>query len=279
MADLLALSTTPPTTCPRGRSGESCGTSPGGRRSTGGRHPAIAAHTTNTERNMSMKDRSFLGGCERAQAPRRPDAASLDLQPLGRPRLAAIRGAIAGPGEAVRPDVVVADPPDRRVRAHHELLLDAHFRPDAMAGSDVLQSRAALGRDQLPLIEDAHRTPVAAAFPKLPAHGAELPIAEQVIEITLTGVVGRSDLLSGALAGGLGGERWYEGQHRNEQGVAHDDLTVETRRLVAFYRNRRSSTSDRMNPNAGQPPERTERSNQARACAVSPRTRYQLPTP
>src|SRR6266699_4123325 len=195
MADLLALSTTPPTTCPRGRSGESCGTSPGGRRSTGGRHPAIAAHTTNTERNMSMEDRSFLGGCERAQAPRRPDAASLDLQPLRCPRLAAIRGAIAGPGEAVRPDVVVADPPDRRVRAHHELLLDAHFRPDAMAGSDVLQSRAALGRDQLPLIEDAHRTPVAAAFPKLPAHGAELPIAEQVIEITLTGVVGRPDLL------------------------------------------------------------------------------------
>ncbi len=93
------------------------------------------------------------------------------------------------------------------------------------------------------------------------------------------GVVGRPDLLSGPLAGGLGGERWCEGQHRNEQGVAHDDLPVETGRLVAFYRNRRSSTSDRMNPNAGQPPERTERSNQARACAVSPRTRYQLPTP
>src|SRR6266568_795221 len=312
MPDLLALSTTPPTTCPRGRSGESCGTSPGGRRSTGGRHPAIAAHTTNTERNMSMEDRSFLGGCERAQAPRRPDAASLDLQPLRYPRLSAIRGAIAGPGEAVRPDVVVADPPDRRVRAHHaELLLDVHFRADAMAGSDVLQSRAALGRDQLPLIEDgvvstqrvgdvvrlatvahdailvqhlrpvgeARRTPVAAAVPKLPAHGGELPIAEQVIEITLMGVVGRPDLLSGPLAGGLGGERWCEGRHRNEQGVAHDDLPVETGRLVAFYRNRRSSTSDRMNPNAGQPPERTERSNQARACAVSPRTRYQLPTP
>src|SRR5881275_2030897 len=79
---------------------------------------------------------SFLDGCERAQAPRRPDAASLDLQPLRGPRLSAIRGAIAGPGEAVRSDVVVADPPDRRVRAHHaELLLDVDFRPDAMAGS------------------------------------------------------------------------------------------------------------------------------------------------
>src|SRR6266699_6906097 len=166
MADLLALSTTPPTTCPRGRSGESCGTSPGGRRSTGGRHPAIAAHTTNTERNMSMEDRSFLGGCERTQAPRWPDAASLDLQPLRCPRLSAIRGAIAGPGEAVRPDVVVADPPERRVRAlHAELLLDVHFRADPMAGSDVLQSGAALGRDQLPLIEDAHRTPSPRPFP------------------------------------------------------------------------------------------------------------------
>ena len=46
-----------------------------------------------------------------------------------------------------------------------------------------------------------------------------------------------------------------------------------------IYRNRRSSTSDMIKPNAGQPPERTERSNQARARAVSPRTRYQLPTP
>src|SRR3989442_3461840 len=193
----------------------------------------VSSHATEAPpRGRRPADRPFLGGCERAEAPRRPDAASLDLQPLRCPRLSTIRGAIAGPGEAVRPDVVVADPPDRRVRARHaELLLDVHFRPDAMAGSDVLQSGAALGRDQLPLIEDAHRTPVAAAFPKLPAHGGELPIAEQVIEITLMGVVGRPDLLPGWLAGGLGGERWCEGQHRNEQGVAHDDLTVETRRL------------------------------------------------
>src|SRR5207245_6105408 len=212
---------------------------------------------------------SFLGGCERAQAPRRPDAGGLDLQPLRCPRLSAIRAAIAGPGTAVRPDVVVADPPERRVRARHaELLLDVHFRADPMAGADVLQSRAALGRDQLPLIEDsvvstqrvgdvvrlatvahdailvqhlrplgqAHRTPVAAAFPKLLAHGAELPIAEQVIEITLMSVVGRPDLLSGALAGGLGGERWCEGQHRNEQGVAHDDLVAFTATAAARLR-------------------------------------------
>src|SRR2546430_75622 len=108
-----------------------------------------------------------------------------------------------------------------------------------MAGSDVLQPRAALGRDQLPLIEDgvvgtqrvgdvvrlatvahdailvqnlrplgkAHRTPVAAAFPELSAHGGELPIAEQIVEVALMSVVGCPDLLSGSLAGGLGGER------------------------------------------------------------------------
>lgn len=45
------------------------------------------------------------------------------------------------------------------------------------------------------------------------------------------------------------------------------------------HRSRRSSSSDTMNPNAGHPSDRTERSNQARARVVSPRTRYQLPTP
>jgi drug/metabolite transporter (DMT)-like permease len=44
-------------------------------------------------------------------------------------------------------------------------------------------------------------------------------------------------------------------------------------------RSRRSSTSDTMNPNAGQPPDWIERSNHVRACAVSPRRRYQLPRP
>src|SRR5437773_7736447 len=53
MPDLLALSTTSPTTCPGGTSGEGCGTSPGGRRSTGGRHPAVAAHTIKTERHKA----------------------------------------------------------------------------------------------------------------------------------------------------------------------------------------------------------------------------------
>ena len=44
-------------------------------------------------------------------------------------------------------------------------------------------------------------------------------------------------------------------------------------------RSRRSSTSDTMNPNPGQPPDWTDRSNHLRACALSPRTRYQLPRP
>ena len=42
---------------------------------------------------------------------------------------------------------------------------------------------------------------------------------------------------------------------------------------------RRSSSSDAMNPNAGQPPDFTERWNAARAFVVSPWTMYQLPSP
>jgi hypothetical protein len=34
-----------------------------------------------------------------------------------------------------------------------------------------------------------------------------------------------------------------------------------------------------MNPNPGQPPDWIDRSNHLRACAVSPRTRYQFPRP
>ena len=54
-----------------------------------------------------------------------------------------------------------------------------------------------------------------------------------------------------------------------------------SRRLVALppQRSRRSSTSDTMNPNPGQPPDWIDRSNHRRACALSPRTRYQLPRP
>src|SRR6185295_8595122 len=40
-----------------------------------------------------------------------------------------------------------------------------------------------------------------------------------------------------------------------------------------------NSISETMNPNAGQPPDATERSNHLRALVVSPRTRYQLPMP
>ena len=42
---------------------------------------------------------------------------------------------------------------------------------------------------------------------------------------------------------------------------------------------RRSSTSDTMNPNAGQPPDCVDRSNHLRACPLSPRRRYQFPRP
>src|SRR6266487_2352723 len=82
---------------------------------------------------------------ERAHGPRRPDAVGLDAQPLGRPRLAAIRGAVAGPGEAIGPDVVVADAPERRVgRAHAELLLDVHLVAHAVRGAHILQPAAPL---------------------------------------------------------------------------------------------------------------------------------------
>ena len=44
-------------------------------------------------------------------------------------------------------------------------------------------------------------------------------------------------------------------------------------------RSRRSSTSDTMNPNPGQPPDWIDRSNHLRDCALSPRRRYQFPRP
>src|SRR3989475_1561544 len=159
---------------------------------------------------------SSLRGCERAQGPRRPDAAGFDLQPLRGPRLAAVRGAVAGPGEAIRPDVVVADTPERRGGAHHtEFLLDVHFRTDLVRRAHVLQAGSLLRRDELPLVEDrvvraqrggrvirlaavthdavlveelrpfgqAHRAPVAAALPELATHRGEFPIAHQLVEI------------------------------------------------------------------------------------------------
>src|SRR5439155_25263784 len=51
-------------------------------------------------------------GSERAHVPGRPDAPSLDLQPLRRPGLPALRRDVADPGEVVRLNVVVADPPE-----------------------------------------------------------------------------------------------------------------------------------------------------------------------
>jgi len=38
-------------------------------------------------------------------------------------------------------------------------------------------------------------------------------------------------------------------------------------------------SSDTINPNPGQPPDWIDRSNHLRACALSPRTSYQLPRP
>src|SRR6266513_102413 len=58
-----------------------------------------------------------------------------------------------------------------------------------------------------------------------------------------------------------------------------EDDTHHEKDALHRLRSRRSSTSDMMNPNAGQPPDATERSNHARAWAVSPRTRYQVPIP
>lgn len=57
------------------------------------------------------------------------------------------------------------------------------------------------------------------------------------------------------------------------------DGAVASQYLVPLYFVRRRSTSEMMNPKAGHPPDFTERSNQVRAFAVSPLTRYQLPTP
>src|SRR5207244_9300006 len=98
---------------------------------------------------------SSLRGCERPQGPRRPDTAGLDLQPLRGPRLAAVLGAVAGPGQAIWPDVVIADTPERRGGAHHtELLLDVHFRTDLVPRTHVLQAGSLLCRNELPLVED-----------------------------------------------------------------------------------------------------------------------------
>src|SRR2546421_120802 len=210
---------------------------------------------------------SSLRGCERPQGPRRPDAAGFDLQPLRGPRLAAVGGAVAGPREAIRPDVVVADAPERRSGAHHaELLLDVHFRTDAVCRAHVLQAGSLLRRDQLPLIEhgvvgaervghvvrlagitdhavfiedlrplgEAHRTPVSVALPELVTHRCELPIAEQVVEIAPVGDIGRPELFGGSLGNGLRAQRRRNRPQRDQycggepkHGVTHDDLTVE----------------------------------------------------
>src|SRR2546427_2094977 len=49
----------------------------------------------------------------------------------------------------------------------------------------------------------SHRAPVSVALPELATHRGELPIAEQVAEVTLMRVIGRLDLLPAALSKGL----------------------------------------------------------------------------
>src|SRR6059036_2132599 len=96
------------------------------------------------------------GGRERSERPRRPDAAGLDLLEVRDPRLAAVGGAVGGPREAIRLDVVIADAPlGRLARGHAERLLDVHFRADALPGAHVLQAAPRVGADQLPALAGA----------------------------------------------------------------------------------------------------------------------------
>src|SRR5438094_7065781 len=118
-------------------------------------------------------------------------------------------------------------------------------------GAQILQPVAGLGRDELPLIEvgvvraqgvrhvprlaavthdailiedlcalgEAHRAPVTATRPELATRRSELPIAEQVIEVTLMGIVGRIQLLPGSLVDGLCSEGWCSAPDHGEQGA------------------------------------------------------------
>ena len=89
-----------------------------------------------------------------SESARFPDAARLDLEVVLLPRLSFVRRSIRRPGEAIRPDVVVADPPERRILAHHaEPLLDVHLGPDFARRAGILQAVARVHPDELPSIE------------------------------------------------------------------------------------------------------------------------------
>src|SRR5439155_5455740 len=177
--------------------------------------------------------------CERIHDPRWPNASRLDLLEAAYPRLAAIRGAVGGPGKAILLYVRVSDSPSRRLFAHHaKPLLNVHLRTDALAGADILQSVARVHPDELPSVEDgivgahgrgdvvrlvfvaddpilvqnltfreAHGAPISARLSILTIHCCELPIAEQVIEVSPMCLVGCPDLLRRFRGSGLRGKR------------------------------------------------------------------------
>ena len=66
-------------------------------------------------------------------------------------------------------------------------------------------------------LSELHRAPVSLARAELPAYRGELPVAEQVVEVTLVRIVGRPYLLRGA-ARGLRRQQWCDRDHRGEQG-------------------------------------------------------------
>src|SRR4051812_32395492 len=74
-----------------------------------------------------------------------------------------------------------------------------------------------------------------------------------------------------------GREQRTHHEHCGARGGAHP--TRHAQRPRRAPRVRRSSISETMKPNAGQPPDATDRSKYSRARAVSPCTRYQLPNP
>src|SRR5260370_30261321 len=90
---------------------------------------------------------------QRVERARRSDAMRLDLLKLQRPRFSAVHRSIGRPRELLRPDVEVANAPQRWIRCHGaERLLDAHFRAVTMSRAEVLQSASGVGRYELPAI-------------------------------------------------------------------------------------------------------------------------------
>src|SRR5207237_2205778 len=191
--------------------------------------------------------RALLSRCQRAKGPGRTNPPRLDRLMFTDPCLAAIRRSIGAPEESIGSDIVVPDLPQRRlVGRDPELLLDLHLGADATARADVLDTVACIETYQLPAIERAivvaqrcghvhgvaviaenpvfvedlpsfktHGAPQPAKLPVLLALCRELPVAEQVIEVSLVRVVRRTHLLRAALHGRL--RRYRRGCDRGNQ--------------------------------------------------------------